>query len=58
VLAVHLEIMESFRAVHAHGINAARLFRDGDMDGPLRETGLVADASKQVVVKLDALIER
>jgi methyl-accepting chemotaxis protein len=42
--------------VHAHGIEAARLYQAGDIDGALREISQVADYSKEVVDKLDELL--
>ena len=46
------------RAVHSHGIEAARLYQAGDLEGAMREIHLVAEASKDVVRLLDELIDR
>ncbi|MTJ83567.1 MAG: chemotaxis protein [Telmatospirillum sp.] len=44
------------RAVHAHGIEAARLFRQGDKAGALREIQNAGTASVEVLACLDALL--
>ncbi len=44
--------------VHAHGIKAARLYNQGDLDGALKEIALVAMASKDVLRLLDELASR
>lgn len=46
------------KAVHDHGIAAARLCRDGDLDGALREIAAVDEASGAVVEQLDRLLAR
>ncbi len=46
------------RDVHAHGIEAARLYRLGDVDGAVGEVQLAAEASKGVMRYLDELILR
>jgi len=46
------------QAVHAHGIEAARLYNAGDIDGALREVRLAGEASKGVMKGLDDLSHR
>ena len=46
------------KAVHDHGIQAARLYKEGDLDGALVEIAQVAEASKDVLKYLDELIAR
>lgn len=49
---------EPHRAVHEHGITAAKLYEQGDLDGAMREINQVAVYSKDVVRLLEDLIER
>ena len=44
-------------AVHRHGIEAAHLYEDGDLEGALAEINRVAEYSKEVVRLLDDLID-
>ncbi|MDP6345660.1 MAG: hypothetical protein QF578_04085 [Alphaproteobacteria bacterium] len=44
--------------MHAHGIEAARLYWRGELAGALNEVGLVAEPSVAVVKNLDELIAR
>ncbi|CAA7624785.1 Methyl-accepting chemotaxis protein [Magnetospirillum sp. SS-4] len=46
------------RDVHRHGIEAARRFKVGDLDGALAEISLAAEASKGVMACLDDLGNR
>ena len=46
---------EPHRAVHAHGIEAARRYQGGDLDGAVREVEKAALASKDVLRLLDEL---
>jgi len=45
-------------AVHKHGIEAARLYQNGDIDGALRSIAEVAEASKDVLKYLEDLTNR
>lgn len=54
----YIEMEEPHRAVHAHGIEAAKRYQNGDLTGALSEIALVAEASKDVVRYLDELLER
>lgn len=49
---------EPHREVHRHGIEAARRFKAGDLDGALAAIALVAEASKGVMRCLDDLGNR
>ncbi|MBW7849634.1 MAG: CZB domain-containing protein [Rhodospirillales bacterium] len=51
-------LAEPHRAVHAHGIEAARLFKQGDVDGALNEIKLVAASSQDVFSNLEKLTAR
>lgn len=46
------------KAVHDHGIQAARLYQQGDLEGAMNEIALVAGASQDVLKYLDELIAR
>ncbi|MEK9672289.1 MAG: CZB domain-containing protein [Rhodospirillaceae bacterium] len=50
--------LEPHAAVHAHGIEAARLYQAGDLEDAMNEIHKVADASKDAVRHLDDLINR
>lgn len=49
---------EPHRMVHQHGIQAARLYQSGDIDGALHCVQLVAEASQGVMQALDDLSRR
>ncbi|WP_245651272.1 methyl-accepting chemotaxis protein [Paramagnetospirillum marisnigri] len=49
---------EPHREVHRHGIEAARRFKAGDLDGALTAIALAAEASKGVMASLDQLGNR
>ena len=49
-------IEEPHKAVHDHGINAAKLYEQGNLDGAMKEIGQVAIYSKDVVRLLENLI--
>lgn len=49
---------EPHKLVHAHGIEAARRFELGDIDGAIREIDLTAEASVDVMRLLDELGNR
>tara|TARA_B100000965_G_scaffold206778_1_gene172677 strand:+ start:989 stop:2386 length:1398 start_codon:yes stop_codon:yes gene_type:complete len=51
-------LLEPHRAVHAHGIEAARKYQAGDLDGAMGEIQMVAESSKDVVRLLDELLDR
>jgi methyl-accepting chemotaxis protein len=51
-----IAMKEPHRAVHAHGIEAARLYNSGNLEGALAEIAQVAEYSKDVVRLLDELI--
>jgi methyl-accepting chemotaxis protein len=51
-------IVEPHKAVHTHGIEAARRFNNGDLSGALNEIRLVSHASVDVLRHLDGLIRR
>lgn len=53
-----VELETPHREVHAAGIEAARLYAAGDLDGALREISRAAEASKGVMAALDALANR
>ncbi|MEW5727155.1 MAG: methyl-accepting chemotaxis protein [Pseudomonadota bacterium] len=52
------QLEEPHRLVHAHGIEAARLYQQGDLDGALDAVEKAAEASKGVMAALDALANR
>lgn len=54
----YVAMKDPHRDVHAHGIEAARLYQAGDLEGAMSEIHLVAEASKDVVQYLDELISR
>tara|TARA_B100000965_G_scaffold206777_1_gene172673 strand:+ start:993 stop:2321 length:1329 start_codon:yes stop_codon:yes gene_type:complete len=49
---------EPHKAVHDHGIQAARYYKDGNLEGALDEIAKVAEASQDVLKYLDELIAR
>ncbi len=49
---------EPHRAVHLHGIEAARRFKAGDLEGALAEIAMVSEASKGVMKSLNDLGDR
>ena len=49
---------EPHRLVHAHGIEAAKRFKNGDLDGALAEMAHVAEGSRGVLQRLDELLGR
>ena len=49
---------EPHRLVHAHGIEAAKRFKNGDLDGALAEMAQVAEGSRGVLQRLDELLSR
>lgn len=53
-----LRLEEPHREVHAAGIEAARRYADGDVDGALEQIARVAEASKGVMSALDDLCNR
>ncbi len=44
--------------VHAHGIEAARLYQQGDLEGAVAEVKKAAEASKGVMTELNSLSDR
>ena len=53
-----IALKEPHKRVHAHGIEAARLYNDGDTNGSLSEIKKVGEASTEVLDLLDELAER
>ncbi|PIW30013.1 MAG: chemotaxis protein [Rhodospirillales bacterium CG15_BIG_FIL_POST_REV_8_21_14_020_66_15] len=56
--SAYAAIAAPHKAVHDHGIQAARLYQQGDLDGAMDEIAKVAEASKDVLKYLDELIAR
>jgi methyl-accepting chemotaxis protein len=54
----YARLEEPHREVHRHGIEAARRFKAGDLDGALAAIALAAEASKGVMASLDELGNR
>ncbi|HLN24777.1 MAG TPA: methyl-accepting chemotaxis protein [Patescibacteria group bacterium] len=52
------QLEEPHREVHAHGIEAARLYQKGDLEGALTEVMKVGEASKGVMQRLGELQRR
>ena len=50
-------LMDPHKAVHHHGIEAARLYNDHDLNGAITEVQKVEEASIEVLRVLDSLLE-
>ncbi len=53
-----IALKDPHKMVHEHGINAARLYQNNDLDGALHEITIVAEHSKEVVRILEEFIAK